>query len=391
MRKQIFKALSVMVGCAALVFTSCSDDDKKTTSSTSNVSEILAQIDAADQLEYNSSNATNWQAYMKQIANLLQTDADKLYSEWSVSYNGGSTSYAEEFKNAGVSSSVFTSARQATLQILSGCSDIANEVGEAKIGDPVNLWNSGKYEEAVYAVESWFSYHSRADYSNNIVSIRNSYLGSRDGSVGSNSLSSVIATSNAELDTRIKNAIQNAIDAILAIPQPFRSHLFSAEATEAIVACSDLKELIDGDLTNAVNAMDESTCKNINAAYVDNVVLPTYLDLKNANAELRAAVYAFNGTSFDAVANAWVAAREPWERSEAFLFGPVDELGLDPNMDSWPLDRNSINGILASGDFSGLVWDDSDSEEEQEAAQSIRGFHTLEYLVFKQGNPRTVN
>ena len=46
--------------------------------------------------------------------------------------------------------------------------------------------------------------------------------------------------------------------------------------------------------------------------------------------------------------NAWITAREPWEESEAFLFGPVDELGLDPNMDSWPLDQNAIVQILNS-------------------------------------------
>ena len=38
----------------------------------------------------------------------------------------------------------------------------------------------------------------------------------------------------------------------------------------------------------------------------------------------------------------------PWEQSEAFLFGPVDILGLDPNMDSWPLDQVAIVNILNS-------------------------------------------
>ena len=45
--------------------------------------------------------------------------------------------------------------------------------------------------------------------------------------------------------------------------------------------------------------------------------------------------------AFETACNAWITAREPWEESEAFLFGPVDELGLDPNMDSWPLDQNA--------------------------------------------------
>ena len=83
-------------------------------------------------------------------------------------------------------------------------------------------------------------------------------------------------------------------------------------------------------------------------------------------------------------------AREPWEKSEAFLFGPVDALGLDPNMDSWPLDQVAIVNILNSGNFDDLNWTDGESDDEIEAAQNVRGFHTLEFLLFKNGEPRTV-
>lgn len=94
--------------------------------------------------------------------------------------------------------------------------------------------------------------------------------------------------------------------------------------------------------------------------------------------------------NFRKAANAWLLAREPWEKSEAFLFGPVDALGLDPNMDSWPLDQDAIVNHLKSGNFSDLEWSDSDDDNKVEAAQNIRGFHTLEFLLFKDGVPRKV-
>ena len=72
------------------------------------------------------------------------------------------------------------------------------------------------------------------------------------------------------------------------------------------------------------------------------------------------------------------------------MFGPVDELGLDPNMDSWPLDQNAIVQIMKSADWSSLVWGDDDSDEAIEASQNVRGFHTLEFLLFKDGEARTV-
>ena len=106
------------------------------------------------------------------------------------------------------------------------------------------------------------------------------------------------------------------------------------------------------------------------------------------------AVQALAGTpsndAFESACDAWIVARQPWEQSEAFLFGPVDAMGLDPNMDSWPLDQVAIVNILNSGDFSNLEWNEGDSEDQITSTQEIRGFHTLEFLLFKNGNPRTV-
>jgi hypothetical protein len=67
-------------------------------------------------------------------------------------------------------------------------------------------------------------------------------------------------------------------------------------------------------------------------------------------------------------------------------------MGLDPNMDSWPLDQVGIVGILQSQNFNALSWDGEYDEESSaiEAAQAIRGFHTLEFLIFKDGKARTV-
>ncbi len=74
------------------------------------------------------------------------------------------------------------------------------------------------------------------------------------------------------------------------------------------------------------------------------------------------------------------------------FFGPVADKGLDPNMDSWPLDQDGIVQILTSGNYSDLNWDgDYDEEDDKIAgAQALRGYHTLEYLIFKDGEARTI-
>lgn len=283
-------------------------------------------------------------------------------------------------------------------QIIDGCMDIANEVGNAKIGDPYDLYHHGQVEQALYAVESWYSWHSIDDYTNNIRSIRNAYYGTRDGKVASSSLATLISGANATLDQDVRNTIQRAIDAIQAIPAPFRNNIGAPEVSTAMEVCNELEEVL-GNLkgyiqrNEAVNA--DAVLQPILNNYVNNVVLPTYSDLLKANTSLYQAAQAFqknpSNVAFEACCEAWFSARAPWETSEAFLFGPVDALGLDPNMDSWPLDQEAIANILNSGKFDQLTWSDGDSDDDIEAVQSVRGFHTMEFLIFKDGKARTLN
>jgi uncharacterized iron-regulated protein len=198
-----------------------------------------ATDDEAANAVYNAANATAWAQYMRNTAQLLVDDVTTLCDAW----NNG---YADKFKSH--NGGEFTSGLSCIEQLIDGCIDIAGEVGQAKIGDPYDLYVSGKINEALYAVESWYSWHSRDDYTNNIYSIRNAYFGSRDGSVNKNSLSKLVAKYNAELDADVKAAITNAANAIQAIPQPFRNNINSKEAQAAMEACAELSDILEKEL-----------------------------------------------------------------------------------------------------------------------------------------------
>lgn len=382
MKKSYLHAVALMMGLA-LTAASCSDDDKN-------------ERDIAIDLDYSADNAASWHNYMKNVAKLLTTDASNLYTYWAESYNGGEA-YSQTFINH---NAPFTSALSCVEQIIDGCYDIANEVGTAKIQEPYDLYKSGKTTEGLYAVESWYSWHSRTDYSNNILSIRNAYYGSRNGQVAEQSLSAIVAGKDAEFDNKVKKAIENAKNAILAIPQPFRNNIVCTESENAMAACSELADVLDKELKPFFtgnsdinsNAILEPVVKN----YVEVVVLPTYKDLKEKAVALENAVTTLMNTpsdnNFNTACNAWLEAREPWETSEAFLFGPVADYGLDPNMDSWPLDQVGIMNLMNSHKWEEMEWNGEYDEENEAiaAAQSLRGFHTLEYLLFKNGQPRTV-
>ena len=202
------------------------------------LTDVAADGEAANAV-YNEANATAWAQYMRNTAQLLVNDVTTLVDAWN-------NDYATSFKNH--NGGDFTSGLSCIEQLIDGCIDIAGEVGDAKIGDPYSLYVSGKTNEALYAVESWYSWHSRDDYTNNILSIRNAYYGSRDGSINNHSLSKLVAKYNATLDTKVKDAINTAADAIQAIPQPFRNNINSSEARAAMEACADLGDILENEL-----------------------------------------------------------------------------------------------------------------------------------------------
>lgn len=188
------------------------------------------------------ANVASWCNYMKAVANLLKKDAEELYAAWNESYEGGDA-YVNLFKNHG--NSTYQTALACAEEIIDGCITIAEEVGLAKIGDPYNLYVSGEKEAALYAVESWYSWHSRDDYTNNIYSIRNAYYGTLDGTVANNSLAAFVKENNAALDALVKASIKSAEEAIQAIPQPFRNHINSTEAEEAMDVCATLAATLE--------------------------------------------------------------------------------------------------------------------------------------------------
>lgn len=411
MKKSFFYGAVLLAGLA-FTTAACSDENGTTPSG-----DWEYDGDAAN-LDYTLANANDWHNYMGMVAQLLREDASNLYDYWAVSYNGGA-SYADYFK-AHAEGSTYTSALSAITQIIDGCWDIANEVGEQKIGDPISKEQAGDHTAAVYAVESWYSWHSREDYSNNIISIYSALCGSRNvvvdnesslnleaSEVAPNSLYSVLRGLDEQRADNLMLLVKNAHDAILAIEQPFRNHINSPESYEAQEACADLadgltdfRNYLNNDPAAAAIRTDE-VLDPVLAQYVDNVVLPTYADLKREVEELYQSIATLaqsrTDANFRAAAAQWIVAREPWEKSEAFLFGPVADQGLDPNMDSWPLDQDGIVNILRSGDYGQLEWDgefivDEEGEpiESIAAAQSVRGFHTLEFLLFKDGQARSV-
>lgn len=150
-----------------------------------------------------------------------------------------SFNYGENMKNAGMTGNTLYKTQLAAMeQILTGASDISDEVGNTKITDPVNSGN-------VLDVESWYSWNSIADFTDNIRSVRNAYYGSLDGSVNNNSMAAYVNKIDATLDNNVRTAIDNALNEVSGMPAPFRNHLSKSETQKAVDACNALLDALD--------------------------------------------------------------------------------------------------------------------------------------------------
>ncbi len=135
--------------------------------------------------------------------------------------------YGWEMANAGKAGSRFKTYQEAAEEIIQGCIDIADEVGNTKIGRP----HIGSSLEDKNYIESPYSLNSVEDFADNIRSVRNAYLGSRSGDA---SVSDYVKSVNPAVDTEVREAIESAIAAIEKIPEPFAKNATGALSEAAM-------------------------------------------------------------------------------------------------------------------------------------------------------------
>ncbi len=110
-----------------------------------------------------------------------------------------------------------------------------------------------------------------------------------------------------------------------------------------------------------------------------DVILKTYEELYHRAEALHTSLAQLqtNGTqpNLETARQAWRNARQPWEQSEGFLFGPVDQQGIDPAIDSWPVNETDLDAVLNSAQVLTKTYIDG-------LDGTLKGFHTIEYLIF---------
>ena len=158
--------------------------------------------------------------------------------------------------------------------------------------------------------------------------------------------------------------------------------------TAAIDACADLVDKL-GDANeiigkSSLTAEQETYLRNVLTGLVSNVIVPTYTKLADDVEDLEKTlngltVSTITQQQINTACNDFKQARENWERSEAFLMGAASDFDIDPTTDSWPLNRSLLLNYFNKGMSNEMLED-----------ATILGFHALEFILFRNGQPRKV-
>lgn len=167
------------------------------------------------------------------------------------------------------------------------------------------------------------------------------------------------------------------------------------------VACGD-----DDDDPVDPNALteNEQEMKSAVEQYVSGVVYSIYGDLANETQTLFEALQTVQEAGVENLTDAqlhnictiFLQARQSYEESEAFLYGAATDFGIDPHIDTWPLDLDGLATALGNTEqFANLVDEDGHVGDDQIAyaagklGQELLGFHGIEFIIFRNGAERT--
>ena len=191
----------------------------------------LKGFHAAEFLLFTKTTLTHAESvYLVGIVEDLSEQADILVDSWKT--------YGEYMINAGKAGSIYVTYQEAAEEVIAGCIDIAGEVADLKMGNP---YLSSTDEERDY-IESPYSCTSTIDFADNIISIRNSYCGAKDGDA---SLSDYVKTQDEAIDTKVRKAINEAITAISNIENFETTAKDNAKVKAAMDKVSALEEVLN--------------------------------------------------------------------------------------------------------------------------------------------------
>lgn len=169
---------------------------------------------------------------------------------------------------------------------------------------------------------------------------------------------------------------------------------YALVASIGLLFIAPLSSCNHGEVTISDDEQRDKAYQEIAETFVNKTVVPTYTKMAQKTVDLvedlRAYRKAPTQENLNKACEDFIESRGWWERSEAFLFGAANDFGIDPHIDSWPLDLPALQKYLEEAtNIKELDGEDSDIVARTKLGQELLGFHGVEYILFENGKPRT--
>lgn len=169
---------------------------------------------------------------------------------------------------------------------------------------------------------------------------------------------------------------------------------YALVASIGLLFIAPLSSCNHGEVTISDDEQRDKAYQEIAETFVNKTVVPTYtkMAIKAADLVEDLRTYRKDPTqeNLNKACDDFITSRSWWERSEAFLFGAASDFGIDPHIDSWPLDLPALQKYLdKAANIKELDGEDSDIVARTKLGQELLGFHGVEYILFENGKPRT--
>ena len=182
-----------------------------------------------------SQVTTRQKIYMVSLTTDLVNTCNSLYQSWTAAPEN----FAQQVMTAGSGSTKFSTKEEVYMALAGGLIDICEEVGKGKMKEPYDAQDPA-------IVESPFSGNSATDFKNNIIGIRNVYMGMSGGT----GLKDIVAAKNKSLDNTLQAQINAAISSFDNITENYEQAIITqrVQVQQTMTALATLKTTLESEL-----------------------------------------------------------------------------------------------------------------------------------------------
>ncbi|UTW60873.1 imelysin family protein [bacterium SCSIO 12741] len=120
---------------------------------------------------------------------------------------------------------------------------------------------------------------------------------------------------------------------------------------------------------------------------IDGVIIPSHesflLEARNLNVAINDFINQPDNTTLELAQKQWISAAQIWRRCEPFNFGPIRSNYLHNKINTWPTNRDFIQGFIEGSDS-------LNSDFINSKGSSSKGLAAMEWLLFDPDSGNTV-